>query len=148
VPANKILIIEHMCFNNTTSNGSAQPVAMTLSGTNTSGIGSGNYSVTIQYTVSSIGGYTAPNGIAGTLTQSVLRVNGGATLSLISGSPYVMSVVGVAIDASDFHASANPVVSNDGGQLAVTIDSRTTNKTVTTADSPKKFLRGKLKSTL
>ena len=122
VPANKILIIEHMCFNNTTADGSAQPVAMTLSGTNTSGIGSGNYSVTIQYTVSSIGGYTAPtNGIAGTLTQSVLRVNGGATLSLTSGSRYVMSVVGVAIDASDFHASANPVVSNDGGQLAVTI---------------------------
>ena len=139
VPAGKILIIEHMCFNNTTANGGAQPVSMTLAGTNTSGIGSGNYSVTIQYTVSSIGGYTPANStLGGTLTQSVLRLNGGSSLRLITGSTFVISVTGVALDASDFYAKAEPAIrslSNDGSQLSMIVDSHTTRNTVTSGEA-------------
>lgn len=139
VPAGKILIIEHMCFNNTTATGGAQPVAMTLAGTNSSGIGSGSYSVTIQYTVSSIGGFTpAGSTLSGTLTSSVLRLNGGSTLSLPAGSAYVMSVVGVALDASDFYANAKPAIrslTDDGAQLAMIVDSRTSRPTVAAGET-------------
>lgn len=120
VPAGKILVIDHMCFNNTSANGTTAIVPLSLSGPAQGGIGSGTFAITVQYTVGGLGNVAA--------NTNTLRVGPGMTLAIPNGYSYNLAVMGVALDTADFFASANPVlkgVSEGQGQVTAMVDSRT-----------------------
>jgi hypothetical protein len=95
IPAGRILVIKNMCIG--AGNGGSAPIPLVLSGTAAGGIGSGSFSTTIQYTTSSIGGLES--------SSSSLRLGPGMSLSVVSGSPLIVSVIGIAMDVADFPAS-------------------------------------------
>lgn len=128
VPAGKILVIEHMCINSASANGTTITVPLSIAGTSAGGIGSGPYSAVVQYTVGGMGVVAIPG---------TLRLGPGTTLTLAPGIALNISVLGVAMDAGDFFASADPVLqgASDGqGRLSAIVDTRTVAPTKTTAD--------------
>jgi len=124
IPADKILIIEQV----SSYSSPGFNATLTVTGVAAGGIGAGSFYVEIF--VGLLGNRNAVN------LATPLRLGPGMTIQNINYYP--VSLIGIALDASEFLASANPAMrslSLDGGMLSAIVDSRTTVPTITTAES-------------